>query len=93
MDRHPRTANREPRLQCAGIWDWCDGQSTNCDYAPIDNAWYFWAVNSTARLARAVNATRGGGEVTAVQLAALDQVLRWPAMDAALHCTTFRHAN
>ena len=44
-------------VQCPGIWDWCDGQSTNCDYAPIDNAWYWWALNTTRRLARAVNFT------------------------------------
>ena len=39
----PRACPGEPHaadVQCPGIWDWCDGQSTNCDYAPIDNAWY-----------------------------------------------------
>ena len=38
----PRACPGQPHaadVQCAGIWDWCDGQSTNCDYAPIDNAW------------------------------------------------------
>ena len=46
----------------------CDGQSTNCDWQPIDNAWYFWALNSTTRISKAVQATRSGGEVTMSQL-------------------------
>ena len=59
--------------QCNGVWDWCDGQSVNCDYAPIDNAWYYFAVNSTAMLARAVHATSGASPlITAAQLSELD---------------------
>ena len=72
----PRACPGQPHaadVQCSGIWDWCDGQSTNCDYAPIDNAWYFWAINSTLQIARAVNATRPGGEATPAELAELSQ--------------------
>ena len=72
----PRSCPGEPHaadVQCAGIWDWCDGQSTNCDYAPIDNAWYFWALNSTVVMANAVNSTRSGGEVSPVELSTLER--------------------
>ena len=72
----PRACPGQPHaadVQCAGIWDWCDGQSTNCDYAPIDNAWYWWAVNSTLQIAGAVDAGRSGGEATAAELARLAQ--------------------
>lgn len=72
----PRSCPGKPHaadVQCTGLWDWCDGQSVNCDYAVIDNAWYWWAVNSTVRIATAVDATRAGGEVTRSQLLALDK--------------------
>ena len=72
----PRTCPGEPHaadIRCAGLWDWCDGESVNCDDGPIDNAWYYWAVNTTARLARSVNATRPGGELTPSDLAELDR--------------------
>jgi hypothetical protein len=82
-------------VQCAGVWDWCDGQSTNCDYAPIDNAWMFWALNSTVRIARAVKATRVGGEMTAADLSTLEQ--RAADLKAGFHqtfwdpsCTCYR---
>eukprot|EP00937_MAST-01D_sp_MAST-1D-sp2_P003606 g3606.t1 len=72
-------------VQCVGLWDWCDGESVGCDYAPIDNAWMWWALNSTARVARAVNGTAaqlqpGGGEaeapITGAQLAELERRAR-----------------
>ena len=72
----PRTCPGMPHaadMRCAGLWDWCDGESVDCDDGPIDNAWYFWALNSTARLARAVGATRPGGELTPSALHELEQ--------------------
>lgn len=72
----PRACPGEPHaadVQCPGIWDWCDGQSTNCDYPPIDNAWYFWALNSTVEMVNAVDGARTGGEVSPSELATLEQ--------------------
>jgi hypothetical protein len=43
-----------------------EGQSTNCDYAPIDNAWYWWALNSTVQIAKETNAV--GDVVTTAEL-------------------------